>query len=124
MNEHRMWEQLPSAYPQLFSSHEPPSFECGAGWVGIVSTLCQRLMSIRDENPGVEITIDRVKQKFGLLRVHFRARGASATLRGELLDTVQIASDASARCCEICSAIGQSCLGQVNKVRCDACIDL
>ena len=124
MSEYKMWNQLPSAYPQLFSTEYPPSFECKEGWVGIVSILCQRLLTIREENPGTEITIDRVKQKFGMLRINFRGHVANAALRAEILDAVGLATTASAQCCEICAAIGKSYFGHINKVRCVVCIDL
>lgn len=122
--ERKLWNQLPGAYPQLFSTIEPPSFECNDGWVGIVSVLCQRLITIRDENPGTEITIDRIKQKFGMLRIHLRVHGAKPDLRAEILDAVDLATKASEQCCEICAAVGKSYFGPPSKVRCNACIDL
>ena len=81
-------------------------------------------MTIRDENPGTEIIIDRIKQKFGMLRIHLRIKGAKPELRAEILDAVDLTTKASEQCCEICSAVGKSYFGPPNKVRCDACVDL
>ena len=124
MSDNLRWEIIQHAYPQLFSSQAAPSCECGDGWLDIVEILCARLSTIAEENPGLEITLHRVKQKFGVLRVHVQVCGANPLLRLQIRDTVELACSASERCCEVCAGIGKWDIGPPNKVRCEACWEL
>ena len=124
MSDRKLWALLPPRFPHLFSKSQLPSFQCGDGWAGIVSLVCQRLSSILDEHPGVEIEILQVKEKFGVLRMHLRIQGATDALRAEIRQTMEVARAASERCCERCAAVGALIKGPPMRVRCDACADL
>lgn len=124
MSDRELWALLPSRFPHLFSTSNPPSFECGIGWARIVSLVCQRLSSILDEHPGATLEIQRVKEKFGVLRMHLRIEGATDVLRAEIRQTMEVARAASEHCCERCAAVGVLIKGPPMRVRCDACADL
>ena len=124
MNKSPLWALLPPRYPRLFSASTPPSFECGDGWTGIASLVCQRLSSVLDEHPGIEIEIQRVKEKFGVLRMQLRIQGADDELRNEIRQTLELARTASEHCCERCAALGSWLKGPPCRVRCELCADL
>ena len=124
MNDSPLWALLPPRFPGLFSSSKPPSFECGDGWTGIVSLVCQRLSSILEEHPGAEIEIQRVKEKMGVLRMHLHVQGADDALRVEIRQTLALAKTASEHCCERCAALGSWNQGPPCRVRCESCTDL
>ena len=123
MSDRELWALLPPRFPHLFSTSHPPSFECGDGWVGIVSLVCQRLSSILDEHPGSALEVQRVKEKFGVLRMHLRIGGATEALRAEIRQTMELARAASERCCERCAAVGSLIKGPPMRVRCEGCAD-
>ena len=89
MSGRELWALLPPRFPQFFSTSNSPSFECGDGWAGIVSLVCQRLSSILDEYPGSTLEIQRVKEKFGVLRIHLIIQGATDELRAEIRQTME-----------------------------------
>ncbi len=124
MTDRKMLSQLPLRFPHLFSTTSAPSFECGDGWAGIVSLVCQRLSTALEENPGATLEIQRVKEKFGVLRMHLRVQGATDTLRAEIRKTVDLATVASEHCCERCAAVGVLIKGPPMRVRCNSCADL
>ena len=124
MSDRELWALLPPRFPHLFSTSAPPSFECGDGWVGIVSLVCQRLSSILDEHPGSTLEVQRVKEKFGVLRMHLRIQGATEALRAEIRQTMELAKAASEHCCERCAAVGVLIKGPPMRVRCGVCADM
>lgn len=124
MKNCELWELLPPRFPQLFSTCNAPSFECGSGWAGIVSLVCHRLSSIMDQNPGAKLEIQRVKEKSGVLRMHLRIQDANETLRADIRQTMELARAASEHCCERCAAVGVLIQGPPMRVRCDTCADL
>ncbi len=124
MSDRELWALLPPRFPHLFSTSTPPSFECGDGWAGIVSLVCQRLSTILVENPGSTLEIHRVKEKFGVLRMHLHVEGATEALRAEIRQTMELARAASEHCCERCAAVGSLIKGPPMRVRCEACADM
>ena len=124
MNDSPLWALLPTRYPHLFSASKPPSFHCGDGWTGIASLVCQRLSSLVEAHPGVDITIEQVKEKFGVLRLQLRIQGANDELRHEIRESLELARTASEHCCERCAAVGTWIKGPPCRVRCDLCADL
>ena len=124
MSDRELWALLPSRFPDLFSASTPPSFECGEGWVGIVTLVCQRLSTILVEHPGATLEVQRVKEKFGVLRMHLRIQGATEALRADIRQTMELARAASEHCCERCAAVGTLIKGPPVRVRCNACANL
>jgi hypothetical protein len=74
--------------------------ECDAGWVGLISVLCDELQNATDRMGAPQIETMQVKEKFGELR--FYVRISSDYQRG----LINLACAMSAKTCEICGAPG------------------
>lgn len=76
---------------------------CGDGWRGIVERLCARIRG--DLGPKDSVSIDRVREKLGVLRVDWHGEFAEP-VRQAVMEAVNLASAASACTCEICGEEG------------------
>lgn len=91
--------------------------EVGDGWIPLVFELHQQLKSL---DPTYEII--QVKEKFGILRVYFRAIDSSKYTEMEKITSVYEAH--SGIICEFCGGFGKSCnLGGWMKTYCDQCYE-
>lgn len=124
MNDDDRWALLQSRFPRLFSASKPPSFECGAGWSGIATLVCQRLTSVLDEHPGAEIEVQRVKEKMGSLRLHLNINGRNDVLLADVRRALALGRRASEHCCERCGAVGTLDVGPPCRVRCELCAEI
>lgn len=103
-------------YPHVFSPiFDDFGFEIGPGWSGIVDHALDR---IKGEYP--EARVDRIKEKFGTLRIHagFQAPDGLKAIIAE-------AEEISSRTCEICGGAGEMIVhGGPRRVRCRDHVDL
>lgn len=74
--------------------------ECDAGWVGLISVLCDELQNATDRKGAPQIETLQVKEKFGELRFYVR-------LSSDYQDgLIKLACAMSAKTCEICGVTG------------------
>jgi len=74
--------------------------ECDAGWVGLISVLCDELQNATDRMGAPQIETMQVKEKFGELRFYVRL---SSDYQDGLID---LACEMSAKTCEQCGCPG------------------
>ncbi len=100
-------EALPTIYPRVVSG-DPMSwgFEHGDGWCELIETLCARLDTLLQEEPGALIKVKQVKVKFGGLRFYYDLHGASDELADNIRQAVDLAEAASGHICERCGRPG------------------
>lgn len=84
----------------------PWGFEHGDGWCELIETLCARLDTILQEEPGALIKVKQVKEKFGGLRFYYNLSGASDELADGIRQAVELAAQASSHICERCGRPG------------------
>lgn len=75
-------------------------FECGDGWVSLVDGML-RLVDRYSAEHCLEIQVEQVKEKFGLLRVY--VRGGDVVVDW-ILDVAELVSSCT---CEVCGAAGR-----------------
>ena len=81
-------------FPQLFLGLPPYMFECGEGWKGIVTDLCERLETLARP----QLKIAQIKEKFGDLRVYVEGGDEAAHA------LIRKAEACSSTICEWCGA--------------------
>ena len=98
--------------------------ETGDGWYDILDHLCRKLTVIQQEL-GVVIRADQVKEKFGTLRFYFTAETSHELWTDIIEDVVDKAEAQSATICEECGSWGR--LGHKDRIwlgtRCDKCAE-
>lgn len=105
MSEERVrLDALPTTYPRVFSTGPllPWGFEHGDGWCELIETLCARLNTILEEEPGASMSVKQVKEKFGGLRFYYDLYGASDEIADSIRQAVDLAGAASEHICERC----------------------
>jgi hypothetical protein len=101
---------LMRSHPRLFEiiSGEPERSRgyplCEAGWRDVLERLCFRIEAALQESETFGFV--RIKQKFGVLRVDWRAEVPDETSVG-IREAVNLAAARSACTCEVCGADGR-----------------
>lgn len=108
MSEKRVrLDALPTTYPRLFSTGRLSwGFEHGDGWCELIETLCARLDTILQDDPGASINVKQVKEKFGGLRFYYALCEASDETTEHIRQAVDLAAAASGHICERCGRPG------------------
>ena len=103
------FKEFPQKYPKVLA-HGLPSFGLAVapGWAPLLHTLCERLETILEAEPGSEIVVDQVKEKFGTLRFYYHLINASEETEKAIEDAVDKAEDASGLICESCGKPGET----------------
>lgn len=76
------------------------SLECGDGWLSLIDGSLQ-VVGRYAEDQGLEVSIDAIKEKFGLLRAYHR--GGDETI-DRIFDIAEMVSSCT---CEICGEVGR-----------------
>lgn len=94
---------LCAKYPEFFNvgANGQFGFECGAGWLGILETLCERLSEARTQDNIERFRILQIKEKFGTLRVYHSSTNPT------ICKHVHCAEEMSSTVCEVCGASGR-----------------
>jgi len=88
--------EIRARFPQLFLGLPAYMFECGEGWKGIVTDLCERLETLARP----QLKIAQIKEKFGDLRVY--VEGGDEAVHA----LIREAEARSSTICEWCGAPG------------------
>jgi len=85
-------EFLIKDYPVLLSN-----VRCGVsvqpGWGMLVHNLCSDITMVMAANPGLKITVDQVKQKFGAMRFYAQVYTTATDLDGIFLTNIKVAPE-------------------------------
>ncbi len=76
--------------------------DCGDGWFDLVDALCDRIQARIDREGLPQVRVQRIKEKFGTLRVYVFAQG-DEYIHG----MIDLACALSERICEVCGAQGE-----------------
>ncbi|MDP3545674.1 MAG: hypothetical protein Q8S29_05795 [Phreatobacter sp.] len=99
-------------YHALLTSYEPavqtdlPGVECGIGWHDLLKAFLDRASGLALPVGGT-VTLQRIKEEFGEIRIYFRAEGLGDDAMNDLLAAAQIAGKASVVTCEECGRPGR-----------------
>lgn len=99
-------EKLYEKYPNIFRDKDKPmdqtamcwGFDHENGWYDLVDTLCSQIKNHQEQNEGVDVVAEQVKQKFGSLR--FYIRGGDMYIHG----LIHMAEAMSYKICERCGS--------------------
>jgi len=98
-------------FPTLFRDIHPFNFDCGPGWSGIVTGLCENLATLALP----ELRVAQIKEKFGRLR--FYVDGGNH----EVEALIEQAESASGRTCECCGGVGRQYIDGWILTLCESC---
>ncbi|TSC83115.1 MAG: Uncharacterized protein G01um101419_230 [Parcubacteria group bacterium Gr01-1014_19] len=94
--------ETPKTYEELRAKYEflsgVDSFDCGLGWLPLISDLCAKLKALHLD----QIRVTRVKEKFGELRFY-----VDSVPKNELEVFEKVLLDAIKRSAETCERCGQ-----------------
>jgi len=100
-------EELIVKYPDLFDKDESGfdyiNFYFPKGWKTIVFTLCSCINGYTKRYPGIKVTVEQIKEKFGGLRFYYS--GGDDNIRG----MVYLAEELSYTVCEVTGNPGKLC---------------
>jgi hypothetical protein len=82
------------------------SLEFYQGWFPIVVGLCTEIDRVLGEHRARFHWV-QIKEKFGVMRLHFDLEGAPELLRKKLQELVSQAGRESTRCCMVCGEAGR-----------------
>jgi len=111
-------------YHALLKSYAPtvqtdlPGVECGIGWHDLLKDFLDRASGLARPVGGT-ITLQRIKEEFGEIRIYYRAEGLDDTAMDELLAAAQAAGKASVVTCEECGKPGR--IGAINGIYATLC---
>jgi hypothetical protein len=103
-------EQFAKAFRALKMIEEDPKpkhpfelfgIEHGYGWYGLILPIISEIGHYNEKNPGHEISIEQIKEKFGTLR--FYTSGSPDYIEG----MISMAENESKHICELCGARGE-----------------
>lgn len=119
----RSVDALVSLYPSLFPDGPlSRGFEISEGWASVLELLFERLQQILASEPGSQIKVVQVKEKFGVLRVYLDTGNVSERIRIQIAEAVALAEQATRSICEVCGNPGvQVSRAGYLRVRCTAC---
>lgn len=115
----RLVDDHPRLFPDARLSHAPdgPALtstgwpDVPEGWRAIVETACRRLDAVVASEPaaepGAEVVIDDMKEKYGSLRLTIWVGGLSAAGSAAAELAVDLAEARSGHVCEVCGARGR-----------------
>jgi hypothetical protein len=118
-------DEILSRFPELLSqSKENPlgvehwGIECFSGWYPLVDKMCRQIQAHINNEKTPQVTITRIKEKFGCLRVSYT--NGDQYVRG-IVDMTQAISGCI---CEICGDAGypQKTVSGWVKCICDSCL--
>ena len=131
------WETLYKEYPELFKDRELPytqtcmcwGIECNIGWYNIIRALCFTIKEAL-ECCTFEVRFTQVKEKFGTLRIYYRAEDTDGNRMesdveieklGEIAGAVRMAEYLSGITCESCGNPGETRGGSWIVTTCNEC---
>jgi hypothetical protein len=105
-------EKLYASFPHLYRGrHKPPEessmvwgFQCGDGWYQLLYDLSLELSNYQTKHPELDLEVEQVKSKFGILRFHLS--GGDAVTEKMIERACQRASVT----CELTGQPGQHCV--------------
>ena len=117
-------EYLCKKYPKIFRDRRAPmtqtcmcwGIECGEGWYNIIHALCAVIKGALTDC-SFDIRFTQIKEKFGTLRVYYRAEDKSGERMdadsevmslGEISGAVRMAEYLSCVTCEVCGKPGKT----------------
>ena len=113
-----------SRYHALLKSYAPtvqtdlPGVECGIGWFDLLRDFLDRASALA-RPAGSTITLQRIKEEFGEIRIYFRAEGLDDEAMDALLAAAQTAGKTSVATCEECGRPGR--IGAINGIYATLC---
>ena len=92
---------LRQEYPVLYKNFED-RFYCGSGWYELLRELSHDLSNVISNTPGLKVSIDQIKEKFGGLRfyVDIDPETSDDTIRKTIWELVSKYEDKSYEVCE------------------------
>lgn len=96
-------KRICDTYPGLFrvGPNGTFGFECRAGWLGLIETLCQMVAQAKGTERAEEMRFVQIKEKFGALRVYYV--GGNTVISAY----VSFAEAMSQKMCEVCGSPAQ-----------------
>jgi hypothetical protein len=114
MSGNSTWQSyLVDRYPALFNVNidgrvlAPGVPTCGDGWRDLVERTVGRLSDAVAAAPVGSLTIVRIKQKYGALRLYWSATGLPDETMAAVEEAVNLAEARSACTCEVCGEPGR-----------------
>lgn len=116
----KLQNKLFKKYPSIFQDRKksikescmPWGISTGDGWFNLIDSICSSLKNIENNNKGIKIIAEQVKQKFGTLRFYYRIDGSPERaiegvnqinrIHGQVDGIMMLAHFMSEKICEDC----------------------
>ena len=98
MNEN-LERKLIEENKEFFSEELETRISCGDGWFKVINNALQKI-----RNLSKDITVLRIKEKQGALRIYIKNLDPKNEKYGDILDIIDIAEIKSKTICEYCGA--------------------
>lgn len=122
MEKYTDWQILIDKFPLIDIKSRQPYQPCGKGWNNILDTMFYQLTQLIALGEIVNIQVNQIKEKFGILRVYIQPTFKTVPtdlLNHKLYKIVTDAETQSASTCEICGEHGKPRSGGWIKTLCD-----